>query len=346
MNRMEESVSDNLSPEGSRAGGSDAAPSNPPERRLRKIATLIGTAISVAAVYYFLDRFRSQAGFLVLSGEIRSLLLALGIGVITYLIAYIPTVAAWHRYVFASQPTLRLRTSAHIYLISQFAKYIPGNVGHYLGRFALSRRAGYPLAAVVAATLLETVSVIWVALAIGFLAGPGSTRSILNLAGLDRFGMIGMISALAGATLALPLVLVGLERLKFRLKPLRDLSVPTWRAVTICAGFYSSTFALMALVVMGLAFFGYQARGYSPVSVLGVVAWSWLAGFLVPGAPAGLGVREVVLSAGLTEIYGEPTALGVVLLFRVVTTLGDGLALLVGLWLRRMTPGASSARDK
>ena len=58
---------------------------------------------------------------------------------------------------------------------------------------------------------------------------------------------------------------------------------------------------------------------------VGITALAWVAGYAVPGAPAGLGVREAVLLAGLSLMVGEAHAVVVVLLLRVVTTLGDGL---------------------
>src|SRR3546814_5500746 len=45
------------------------------------------------------------------------------------------------------------------------------------------------------------------------------------------------------------------------------------------------------------------------LGVLGVYAAAWLLGFLMPGAPAGLGVREVVLFMGLAPLVGGASAM-------------------------------------
>ena len=54
-----------------------------------------------------------------------------------------------------------------------------------------------------------------------------------------------------------------------------------------------------------------------------------LAGFVTVGAPAGIGVREAAIILALSGTMGEPTAITVALLFRVLTTLGDVLFFLL-----------------
>ena len=69
---------------------------------------------------------------------------------------------------------------------------------------------------------------------------------------------------------------------------------------------------------------GDNASGYL-AATMGAMALAWLAGFLTPGAPAGLGVRESVLLIILAPAAGEASILALAALFRIVTVLGDGL---------------------
>jgi uncharacterized membrane protein YbhN (UPF0104 family) len=45
----------------------------------------------------------------------------------------------------------------------------------------------------------------------------------------------------------------------------------------------------------------------------------------VPGAPGGLGVREAALVTLLGATLGQSTVLLAAVMFRIITTLGDGL---------------------
>jgi len=70
----------------------------------------------------------------------------------------------------------------------------------------------------------------------------------------------------------------------------------------------------------------------SPLSLSNASLWlsfggayvlAWLAGFVTPGAPAGLGIRELVLLFLLQGLVGGPDLLLVILLGRVITVSGD-----------------------
>ena len=53
------------------------------------------------------------------------------------------------------------------------------------------------------------------------------------------------------------------------------------------------------------------------------VAVSWTLGFLTPGAPSGIGVREAVLVFLLSPLVGSAEAIILSILFRLVTVGGD-----------------------
>jgi uncharacterized membrane protein YbhN (UPF0104 family) len=64
-------------------------------------------------------------------------------------------------------------------------------------------------------------------------------------------------------------------------------------------------------------------------------ALCWVAGFVVPGAPAGLGVREALFIRLFAPGIGEGVAACVAVAYRIITTLGDLLTFLVAYWVGR-----------
>ena len=50
---------------------------------------------------------------------------------------------------------------------------------------------------------------------------------------------------------------------------------------------------------------------------------AWVAGFIIPGAPGGIGVREAVIIFFITPIVGEAQSVVVAVALRFVTLLGD-----------------------
>jgi uncharacterized membrane protein YbhN (UPF0104 family) len=61
---------------------------------------------------------------------------------------------------------------------------------------------------------------------------------------------------------------------------------------------------------------------------------AWLAGLVTPGAPAGMGVRELVLLFMLNGIVIEEDLLMAIVLSRIVTVMGDVLYFTVAFMIK------------
>jgi uncharacterized membrane protein YbhN (UPF0104 family) len=87
----------------------------------------------------------------------------------------------------------------------------------------------------------------------------------------------------------------------------------------------------MFLLISGLIFTGVlEVFDVVPVSSIneiivfsGAFIVSWLAGFITPGAPAGVGVREMVIIILLGGVANEASLLMAVVISRMITVIGD-----------------------
>jgi hypothetical protein len=201
---------------------------------------------------------------------------------------------------------------------SQIGKYLPGNVFHLLGRHALGRRLGLGHGRLLDAAVFESACLVAVAAGIGLLAialGPAVTLPLTSTPAMAVISATG-----------LPPVAPWTDRL------LRFLEKQPRRLIR------ATLFHLVFFVVAGLVFASLTepvaAVGLrSAVAAIGTFALAWLAGFLTPGAPAGVGVREAVLLMALPEPMEPAVAAGVVLALRLATTGGDLLFFFVALAL-------------
>lgn len=61
--------------------------------------------------------------------------------------------------------------------------------------------------------------------------------------------------------------------------------------------------------------------------VVGIIivtsAAAWIAGFITPGAPAGVGIREAILVLSLTQLFDASLAVIVTFMYRLITVVGD-----------------------
>lgn len=251
-------------------------------------------------------------------------------------------------YLLLKKQTKKIRyiNIASIILISQFAKYLPGNIGHFVGRIGIGKKYGYD-----AKHLLFTIGY-----EIGWAIVVSASVALFSFlyAGHEFFGNLPQIPSywFIGLLIAVVLVIPPFATYVLnhwrhpiveRLFGSRSVKLPTLSITTACMLLYVLIFFIngLGLAILGEGLLG---RGLENLILLiGLFSIAWLAGFVVPGAPGGLGVREAILVAGLSPLYGEPAAVALAIGSRLAFILGDGLAFLVGLIAyRRYPPHAAS----
>jgi hypothetical protein len=255
-----------------------------------------------------------------------------------YSIVLLLGACVWSTFLYGSGESFRLRDTFRVFFISQFAKYVPGNLAHHLGRVALAREHELRIPQVVLTTVLESG---WVIFAGAFLilASFLSHGSIVSrdAVQLPHFWRLVL---LVGGGLILPLLGVWLinhwgPALLRKATGYDEFVFPSLMIFAICFLLYSLTFLLLGFALYVLLEGAFQLSNTSYWTATGVFCLAWMAGYITPGAPAGLGIREALLISFLTPIHGTGIALGVTILLRVVTTFGDGMTFMAALIARR-----------
>ncbi len=210
-------------------------------------------------------------------------------------------------------------TSARLYNLSQLGKYLPGSIWQFVGRAAAYRARGAAYGAIRDALLVESLWVVAGSAVIGILlVGP-------QVIGLVAQSLTPMLVWWLGGGLVAAVLLVTavvLWKRRLALRYLR-LAMPSMRVLVVQAGIW---------IVLGLAFWVLTRAcrlDVSPAFAAGLFAVGYSLGFLVPFAPAGLGIRDAILTVGLVPYVPAGEALAVTILARVIYLLVDvGLALL------------------
>jgi uncharacterized membrane protein YbhN (UPF0104 family) len=185
------------------------------------------------------------------------------------------------------------------YGIAQLAKYVPGNIFHLAGRQAIGMAAGIPAWPLVKSTVWE----------LGLLSLAGTVFGLLALPWL-----LPALSEIWATTLFVVAVVVITLFLR------NFLGAQTAHAF----GWYAAFLVISGLLFVGLIALLTANENSRPwVALCGAYVLAWLAGLVTPGAPAGLGVRELVLLYLLKGFIGEADILLAVVLGRIVTVAGD-----------------------
>lgn len=310
-----------------------------PRRRFHHWA---GAALALLSIAWVTSRVAGDGALLLSGPDGRRLLTAVALGAAVYgLLTLLPATAWWWLTgIYGRRP--RAGGAIAVWARSQIAKYLPGNVFHYVWRQALGRRLGLRHETLVASHLLEMGSL----LAAAALVGAGGAALARSSAAAAVSLPLAAAAALV-ALLAWPLLDAALRRLPAtaaRMSALPRLAAgETLRLVApagLMHGLFLAATGLVLVVLAGLVGAGGAAAGDAGSGSLAVPAlrldglWlyalAWVAGTLTPGAPGGLGVREAVLTLGLAGALGDARAALVAIALRVVTLLGDLLALGIG----------------
>jgi uncharacterized membrane protein YbhN (UPF0104 family) len=207
------------------------------------------------------------------------------------------------------------------YLQTNLAKYLPGNVWHFVGRVRALQRQQLPLATAVVGVVLEPL--LMAAAALG-----------LVIAGGTQWGWPQAVALVAILIIIHPRLLnpvvtrLGRAKLKGQptLGPIADWQGGTLRRYPLRSLVGEMGFVLLrgtgfAITLLTLASLDWQELP----PLLGNFSLAWLLGLVVPGAPGGLGVFEATLLALLTPEFSVAVVLGSVALYRLISTLAEVL---------------------
>jgi uncharacterized membrane protein YbhN (UPF0104 family) len=228
-----------------------------------------------------------------------------------------------------------------IIAITQIGKYLPGNVGHFAGRVLLAQKAGVPTGKTLTTIGIETA---WT-LAISAAFSVAALLFFTQQAHLSDTLQLQPSHLLLAGTFLLFLPFVAIRLLNHFLPSISLklghgmlLMPPTlWTAVLVSALMMMCYFILGGVLKLQTQhIFGSSAGSWVQLTMLFTAAW--VVGYMLPGAPGGLGVREAMMLALLGPVLGTTVALGVSVTMRLTSMAGDGLAFLVGWLIHPKTP--------
>lgn len=255
--------------------------------------------------------------------------LALLAAALLYGLAHVPMTRAWIVLAATAGAKAAPRALAGIFLTSQIAKYLPGNVAQFLGRAYAGLRIGVPLRDTALALTLEVAGVL---IASALLVGAAWS---LGLGGgsaeVGFLALVPMIGAAAAAAVAIAVVATGNEAVRRSSRGLMIATLLHMLTLLLVTG-------AQLVIAIGLL-------GHADPAMVGRIAAAiltgWLIGFVTPGAPAGLGLREMTFVSLLAGAYPATALVLAAAAFRLITVAGDLIAWLVGLRLgtaRRLGP--------
>jgi len=309
---------------------------------MKQALRLLGVAVAIAAGIYFL-RHAARAFDDVLATDlsVARMLAAAAAMLPAYLVAVPLGAVMWRRLLGAMGVPLAAGWAYAIVAFTQFAKYLPGNVAHHVGRVVVARPLGGNLARLSLSVVYENL--------LTALAAAHLTAVLLVMhpvPALEPYLPTPwrpwlLLAATAGAGLGFLLLrFMVLEVQRMRGTPVEAANhvvTPGPSALFTCYCLALASFLVAGLGFTTMAPIIAPGSGFPYPALCGAFAAAWVIGLLVPGAPAGLGIREGVLLVLVGETMSTSDAVVMIAILRVVTTLGDLIHFIAGgAMLRRL----------
>lgn len=307
------------------------------EARWLSVARVIGIAVVCLSVVYLGRSLWENGMRLASSGTFEISAPWIALSALLFAGNHLTNSAAWVVVLRQLGERLDRWQLVGIGLTAQLGKYAPGNIAHQIGRATLASQRGVPVKTVAWSAFLEIAGAATACVLVGgvaALAAPEAFARTPLLGGfVEHLPMLAALTlaAVSGAVLLAPPIIR---------KMLPSLPEIRLRGVLAVIGCYVVGYALA-----GGSFYAVAAalgvHDIALLAVIGVYAAAWFIGFVTPGAPAGLGVREAVLVALLSGSVGPGIAVAAAVAHRILTALVDGAAFVVGMTiLSRSAPPA------
>ena len=254
-------------------------------------------------------------------GEVHHALGQIGVlasfeALLALLVMQFATLRVWQVLLAGLGSPLRTTAAGRILFIGQLGKYIPGSVWPVLAQMELGARAKVPRPRSATASILTMLLSLLTGLLTAAVTLPFARQSS------DYLWVFLVVPVIA--VCLHPKVLNPLLNKLLKLAKRSPLDQPLTGRVLA----HGLAWAFTACIFNGLQIwilaekFGAPA-GKTALIALGGYAFAWCVGFVIVIAPAGAGVRDVLLVAALSPVIGTGPATAVMLVSRAVNTISD-----------------------
>lgn len=243
------------------------------------------------------------------------------------------------------------REALRVYAKANIGKYLPGNVMHYVERNLFAGRLQLSQKQLALASVSEMVSLVLAAFGVGLLFGCLGLQDTFGAVlrqlpfvreyfeAADGNGSLGRLFVIVAAaifvTVAGVFALVWNRRSKqVRIGKRGTVSRYTVRvfAKTFFRSMLLYAFVLLVLGLLLVLCYWSMGGALSVQQALWMTASyvaAWVIGFVVPGAPGGIGVREMALTLLAAPVMGRDRIVVLSVLHRLMTVAGDLAAYLL-----------------
>lgn len=290
---------------------------------MKKVIKWIGNICVIIAVILIIKRlYEYDIDYSILT-EPKSIAILVGLSIV-YGVFVVASSYPWKRIVeILTSEKIKFSDASAVAVKANLMKYLPGNVFQYVGKNELAVAKNLHHLDVASATIIDTVTnLIAVALIVVIFYANGLKKWI-NYYGIKTFKVLG-IATLLGIILLLAIWLFRKKIMKYLQSYRRLLKRESIITILKNIAFYIFNNVCMSILYLCILKYiiGMDMQGNVSI-IIGAFILSWFLGFIIPGAPGGIGIREAALTLLLGEWMNTDSVLLGIVLYRLVSTAGD-----------------------
>lgn len=247
------------------------------------------------------------------------------ISFILLLITYVGGAYFWYKILQVINFKTSFKQAFRVFIISNYGRFIPGVVLHYVARVYLSRDLGLGVKEGMSAVFLEAYYTLGGALIVSLLALPWALKFV------NPFWLLPLIAILCAVIFIIPVhIFLLLAKVPYLGKYLPTVMFKS----NLKEHLNLLSLSVALFLLYGVAFFLLcSAFVYNPPSrifdISGLLSASWVIGFITPVAPGGLGVADLSFAYLLQFFYSFSLASFLVVAFRFSLFAAEGLMFLI-----------------
>lgn len=264
---------------------------------------ILGWPLSIIAIFFILKLIYSKSNSLLPNIKQINISLLL-LGIVCFVFYYFFRAFLWQIIIKEKGVKLPLKELAFVYSSAQLKRFVPGNIWSFLGMTVAFSERGVPKKVIMSSFLIE----IEFLLIAGVILSLFCLRFILSFFNLNYFSVLIIIIAAIITILILLIIIFKKKVINLIKKLIPDFSLKKY--------FVFISISIICLIFFGLGtYFSISSISFlSPHYLLTFVSFfvlSLLIGYLSVITPMGLGVREGVITLGLSKFIAfDMAALG------------------------------------
>jgi glycosyltransferase 2 family protein len=263
---------------------------------IKKIAYFVGGLISLISLFfsiYFIYQHQTEISFIEIIKNNTTQIIGLII-ISTLLNLFLGL--AWYQILLGRGVKVSLNKAIKIYGITQLAKYIPGNIFQFVGRQGIGMSEGINAKKLALSSLIEII--------------------LLSIVGGVCFVLFAMNKYPSYINITFLIILIAIF-----------FCIPNIKKNDIYSFFLYLFYVFSTSLIFVYTFkivshnFDLSLKDYLNQSFAYIFAW--FLGFITPGSPAGLGIREITLAKILQTSITSLNLAVVIIISRLISLISD-----------------------